>query len=82
MTTKKRTARRKATPAKAKRRPAPKVKALAALSDPVLREDVTKRNHRDSLLQNAFAWSPFGLLAAQAAFWESLVGGARRNVAR
>ena len=70
MTTKKKTARRKTAPAKTKRRPAPKVKALAALSrDPVLREDVTKRNHRDGLLQIAFAWSPFGLFAAQAAFW-------------
>ena len=77
MTTQKKTTkkpgRRKAAPAKAQSRSAPKVKALA-IADPVLREDVPQRNSRDSLMQVAFAWSPLGLLAAQAAFWAGLVG--------
>lgn len=82
MTTKKKATknpgRRKAAPAKAQVRSAPKVKALA-VADPVLREDVPQRNSRDGLMQVAFVWSPLGLLAAQAAFWEGLVGVSPRR---
>ena len=73
MATKKKT-RRKTVTANAKRRAKPTAKALA-ITDPVLREDVTPPKNRDGFMQMAFAWSPLGLLlAAQAAFWEGLVG--------
>jgi hypothetical protein len=56
---------------------APEVKALA-IADSVLREHVYQRNSH-GLMQVAFAWSPLGLLAAQAAFWGGLVGVAPRR---
>lgn len=76
----KKPARRKAAPVKVKRRAAPKVKALA-IADAVLREDVHDST-RNGLQQITFAWSPFGLLAAQVAFWEGFMGGTRVNAPR
>jgi hypothetical protein len=57
----------------------PEVKALLAIADPLLHEDVPQRNSRDDLMQVAFAWSPLGLLAAQTALWAGLVGVAPRR---
>jgi hypothetical protein len=75
MAPRKKTARYQAAPpSKAPKRPAAKTKALA-ITDPVRREAIPSATLPDdhlTLLRVILAYSPVGILAAQAAFWKGL----------
>jgi hypothetical protein len=78
--------RKKATRAKAAKKPAPKARKLVpaktkalAVPDAIVREELPARvgNHHD-LLHAMLSWSPMNVLVTQqAAFWEGFMGSAQ-----